>query len=563
LMKRYGTKIANISMLSWFKGYVLWMVVLLVGLLLLANIYLMYRNNLVITFNKQQQEEAEKIKVNTVDVIRSLHLLDLAVRSYAFVKSEHYMLAIDSALKNNRLSFSLLEAPLKSQNFPMTDFYQLRDSVSAYIELTRSMMELVKNGDITNFVKILDQDPGYKVWLQYMRFSKQVNVFEDAIAQRAKERYEQALSNSYLLQILLFLLSMPTLAYTAFQSNRTLSLSEQLRKSEMEKSGILLDQNKLLERTVHERTREILAQNEEISSQNEEIVAHNEQLLMQQQEIEIQRNNLHTKNENLQEAKRIIEVQSQQIQQKNNELVVEVERQTHDLKRTNLELIEQNNRLEQFAFIISHNLRAPLARLIGLSNILDFAKDETEATEIVKLIVKSTHDLDQIIMDLTLILGIQKTNTQVIGQIHLDDMLHKILKTLEDEVKDTKTDIRFDFTSVMSLTSLHPYVESILYNLISNAIKYRHPERLPRIEIQSKRVSGYVQIDVRDNGLGIDMAKHRDYLFNLYKRFHFHVEGKGMGLYLVKTQVEALGGRIEVESKVNEGTTFSIFLREG
>lgn len=549
-------------MLSWFKGYVLWIVVVLVGFLLLSNIYLVYRNNLVITFNKQQQEEAEKIKVNTVDVIRSLHLLDLAVRSYAFVNSEHFRLATDTAINSNRLAFSQLEAPLKSQNFPMADFYQLRDSVNAYIDLTGSMLELVRKRQIKEFVNILDRDPGYKVWLQYSRFSRQVNAFEDEIAGQAKLRYEQALRNSYLLQILLFFLSIPTLAYTAFQANRTLSLSEQLRKSEMEKSNMLIDQNRLLEKTVHERTREILAQNEEISSQNEEIVAHNEQLVLQQNEIEMQRNNLHVKNEKLQEAKRIIEDQSQLIQQKNNELVVEVERQTNDLKRTNLELIEQNNRLEQFAFIISHNLRAPLARLIGLSNILDFAKDEKEATEIVQLIVKSTHDLDQIIKDLTLILGVQKTNSLVMGQIQLDELLNKILKTLEDEIRDTRATIHFDFTGAQRLTSLHPYVESVFYNLVSNAIKYRHPERLPRIQIRSKVENGYVRIDVGDNGLGIDLVKHRDYLFNLYKRFHFHVEGKGMGLYLVKTQVEALGGKIEIESKVNEGTVFSIFLKD-
>ena len=96
-------------MLSWFKGYVLWIVVCLVGLLLLANIYLMHRNNLVIAFNKQQQAEAEKIKVSTADVMRSLHLLDLAVRSYGFVKSEHFQAAIDSAIVGNNVAFSQLE----------------------------------------------------------------------------------------------------------------------------------------------------------------------------------------------------------------------------------------------------------------------------------------------------------------------------------------------------------------------------------------------------------------------------------------------------------------------
>jgi signal transduction histidine kinase len=164
-------------------------------------------------------------------------------------------------------------------------------------------------------------------------------------------------------------------------------------------------------------------------------------------------------------------------------------------------------------------------------------------------------------MDLTQILGIQKMNTLILGEIQLDLLLHKILKTLEDEIRTTQTTIEFDFFAVNSITSLLPYVESIFYNLISNAIKYRHPERFPRIVIQTKLANGYVQIDFTDNGLGIDTDKHREYLFNLYKRFHFHVEGKGMGLYLVKTQVEALGGRIEIVSKVNEGTVFSIYLR--
>lgn len=548
-------------MLSWFKGYVLWIVVFLVGLLLLANIYLMYRNNLVIAFNKQQQEEAEKVKVSTADVMRSLHLLDLAVRSYALVKGEHFRLATDSAINNNDIALSQLEAPLRSQKFPMATFYELRDSVRSYIEVTRGMMRFIERGEMTTFLRMLDEDPGYKVWLQYLRFSKAVNAFEDEIALQAKLRYERALKNSYLLQIMLFLLTIPTLSYTAYQANRALSLSEQLRKSEIERSRILLDQNKLLEKTVYERTREILAQNEEISSQNEEIVAHNEQLLLQQTEIETQRNTLLAKSEKLLEAKRIIEDQSQLIQQKNRELIVEVERQTHDLKKTNLELVEQNTRLEQFAFIISHNLRAPLARLIGLSNILDFAKDAKEADDIVHLIIKSTHDLDQVIKDLTLILGIQKMNTLVLSEINLDEMLQKILKTVEDEIRETRATVVSDFGAANHITSLHPYLESIFYNLISNAIKYRHPERLPQIKIQSEIVDGHIKIDFADNGLGIDIDKNRDNLFSLYRRFHFHVEGKGMGLYLVKTQLEALGGRVEIQSKVNEGTVFSIYLR--
>jgi signal transduction histidine kinase len=549
-------------MISKSKGYLLYIVVFLVGLLLLGNIYLIYRNNQVISFNKEQQEIAERIKVNTVDVIRSLHLLDLAVRSYTYVKGDHFLDAAHNAIRDNGLAISRLEAPLESQGFPMTNYYQLRDSVNTYIVLARHMLQLISEGKNDQFVEILSKDPGYRVWEQHQAFSKLVNDFEDNISGSARARYEAALKNSYLLQILLFVIAMPTLAYTAYYTRRTLSISEQLRKSEAEKSKILEDQNRLLEKTVNERTREILSQNSEISAQNEEITAYNEQLILQQREIESQRNSLSKQNENLMEAKRVIEEQNLLIQQKNNELGIEVSRQTRDLKQTNLELVEQNTRLEQFAFIISHNLRAPMARLVGLSAILDFAKDPKETSEIVRLMVKSTQDLDHVIKDLTLILGIQKMNMKVLSEIGLASLLQKVMTTLETEIKETSANVISDFSNLNDVRSLHPYMESIFYNLLSNAIKYRHPDRFPVIRIKSSATEGYSLITFEDNGLGIDIEKHKDSLFNLYKRFHFHTEGKGMGLYLVKTQLAALGGKIEVQSTVNEGTRFSIYLRE-
>jgi len=335
-----------------------------------------------------------------------------------------------------------------------------------------------------------------------------------------------------------------------------------LRRSEAEKTKILEDQNRLLEKTVYERTREIRAQNAEISAQNEEMTAYTEQLLLQQREIELHRNSLSKQNESVMDAKRIIEEQNLLIQQKNNELGIEVARQTRDLKQTNQELIEQNTRLEQFAFIISHNLRAPMARLVGLSSILHFAKDPIETSEIVRLMVKSTHDLDQVIKDLTLILGIQKMNTKILSEIELASLLKKVLTTLETEISETKTKVISDFSRLNDVTSLHPYMESIFYNLLSNAIKYRHPDRPPVIHVSSKVVDEYGLITFEDNGLGIDVEKYKDNLFNLYKRFHFHTEGKGMGLYLVKTQLTALGGKIEVDSKVDEGTRFNIYLKQ-
>ena len=527
-------------MKRWLKGYVLYAVVFLIALLLLCDIYLIYQNNRVITFNKSQQEQAEKIKINTSEVMRALHLLDLAVRSYAFVRNDHFKNAINLAIKDKNNALSQLEAPLKFQNYPLAKFYNLRDSIESYVALTRQMIHLIDTNDQVAFVKLLEKDPGYHVWLHYQQFSQDINAFEDEISNGAKLRYDRALNNTYILQIILFFVAVPTLSYTGYYTNRVLSISEQLRKSEEEKAAIFLHQNQLLEKTVHERTREILAQNEEITAQNEEIGMHNEKLS---------------------EAKRTIENQNIMIQLKNDELAVEVERQTQDLKHANLELIEHNNRLEQFAFIISHNLRAPMARIVGLSSILDFTKDVNEVSEIVKLMMKSTHDLDQVIKDLTVILGIKKMNIQALVDIQLDALLRTVIHSLKEEIKETRVDISFDFSQIDSVKSLLPYLESIFYNLISNAIKYRHPDLQPFIRIQSRLSNDYVQIDVVDNGLGIDLDMHKDNLFTLYKRFHFHVEGKGLGLYLVKTQLAALGGKIEIESKEGEGTVFRVFIK--
>jgi signal transduction histidine kinase len=529
-----------------------------VGVMMLANAYLIYRNSMIIDSSKDKLDRADEFRINTVDIIASLHLLDLAVRSYVFVRGDHFMTATETALANNKQALTTLEAHLQSQSFPMEDFYALRDSVRSYIQATDTMMMLINAGKEEDFVRMLELDPGYGVWLMHQQFTKKANAFVETIETDAQQAFVQALRNSYMLQILLFVVTIPTLIYTAYFANRTLMMTEKLRQSEVEKGELLLNQNIVLEKTVHERTREVLAQNEEISSQNEEIASHNEQLILQQTEIANQHNNLSKQNEELHAAKRIIEEQNDLIHRRNVDLAEEVARQTQDLKQTNLELIEKNNRLEQFTFIISHNLRAPLARLSGLSEILKLSNETEEVKKIVSHIVTSTNDLDQVVKDLTIILGIQKMSTHVMREIRLDEVLHRVMNTLEQEINETDAQVSIHLTA-NTIVSLYAYVESILYNLISNALKYRHAERRPVIQITSSLVDDRVRVDIGDNGLGIDLEAHQGQMFSLYKRFHFHVEGKGLGLYLVKTQLSALRGKIEVSSVVDVGTNFSLY----
>ena len=533
------------SVFQKLEVYLIRALVLLITTLLLLNIFLIYRNAEVIEYNKNLQEETEKIKVNTLDIIRTIHQMDMGLRGYALIDSEVQLkVATDGFIRMDSI-LARLKQSLRGQNFPMRSIEVLEDSLNIYFNTIRTMLTLVKEDRKDEFNDILRQDLGLYAYYSYVRFSEHVNAFEDRIAAEAKERYNQALKNSYLLQIVLFFITTPALIIMLYLFNKTLRISRELREAEHRAINILARQKKELERQVRERTNEILAQNEEISAQNEEIVSHNEQLISQQFEIERQRVVLEEKNTKLEEANQTIEEQNAIIQQKNLALVAEVDHQTQDLRRTNLELVEQNSRLEQFAYIISHNLRSPMARLMGLSSLLKYEVREDEKANIINLMLRSTSEFDNVFKDLSLILDIQRLSFEVLRTITLEDTMQKVRRMLRQEIEQTEAELAQDFSKAPTLLSLPQYIESILYNLVSNALKYRSPDRRPVIRVASMFVDGLFQLSIQDNGLGINLSRHKDSVFSLYKRFHFHVEGKGLGLYLVRTQVEALRGKIK------------------
>ncbi|HEY3403148.1 MAG TPA: ATP-binding protein [Ohtaekwangia sp.] len=532
---------------SRFGRYIVYILTVSISVLLLVNVFLIYFNSKVIERNKQLQEQTEKIKVNVLDMIRRIHQVDLGVRGYALIKAKNQLGATTSGFVEMDSVFSDLKRSLQAQHYPIEPLQNIIDSTHLYFDQIRAQIVMVDNNEMDKFNALLKEDMGYLVYLSYIRFSREVNAFEDQTAQDALRRYNRALRNSYLLQIALFFFTVPALIYMVFLFRKTLKVSQDLVIAEKNTVTILARQKTELERQVNERTREITEQNKEISAQNEEIVSHNEQLVLQQTEIDRHRQELAEKNKKLEEAYSTIEKQ--------------VDHQTRDLRKTNLELIERNSRLEQFSYIISHNLRAPIARLVGLSDILNHATSDEERSHMIDLMVKSTGDFDNVIKDLTLILSIQQLNTKVYSELDLKTSTDKVVSILENEIAETKATLEIDFSQAPTVYSLPQYVESILYNLMSNALKYRHPNRAPLITIRSEKIGTTVRIIFSDNGLGINLEKYGSSIFNLYKRFHFHVEGKGLGLYLIRTQVEALGGSISLESKINEGSTFTIDLK--
>jgi len=229
-------------------------------------------------------------------------------------------------------------------------------------------------------------------------------------------------------------------------------------------------------------------------------------------------------------------------------------------KKISADLIQRNKDLEQFAYIISHNLRGPVANIVGVSNaLLDGNLDEEENAEFMDALSVSVRKLDNIITDLNHILQVKhhvnENKERIIFSQIVDDIKTSIGTFLDDKCIMIST----DFSEVDEMSTLKSYMRSIFYNLISNSIKFRKPELAPVIEIKSHKYKDKIELTFRDNGIGIDLEKKSNQIFGLYKRFHpDYAEGKGMGLFMVKTQVETLGGRISVQSKVNEGTEFKI-----
>lgn len=264
----------------------------------------------------------------------------------------------------------------------------------------------------------------------------------------------------------------------------------------------------------------------------------------------------------LHEANNLILKQRELLTQENRQLNDELVETNKQLTETNRELIQHNNDLLQFSYTVSHNLRGPVASLIGLMHLLQQDHRGEDEHKIMHHINRSLTSLNGIIHDLSSIIDIRNAVVQVKQRVVLADEVESIRSLLVKQIQDQHVTIETEFNEVPSIISVKAMINSILYNLVSNAIKYRSPDRPPRIKISSSHNGNYMKIDVSDNGLGIDLTRFKENLFGLYKRFHTHTEGKGLGLFLVKLQSEVLGGHVDVTSTQGIGTTFSVYLNK-
>lgn len=236
----------------------------------------------------------------------------------------------------------------------------------------------------------------------------------------------------------------------------------------------------------------------------------------------------------------------------------EIKRKEISLQKSVDIIAAQNSRLFNFAHIVSHNLRSHTSNLSLLVQLIEDIEDPKEKEGLIKEVKTISDNLNTTIEHLNEVVTIQTNNKQERVAVYFKEALKLVVNGISHMISSSNCQIRPDFTEIEQIDYIPAYLESILLNLITNAIKYKHPERDPVIVIKTYKKDGNSYLKVSDNGRGIDLTLFKDKVFGMYKTFHYNKDAVGIGLFMTKNQVESLDGTITVDSEVNEGTTFTI-----
>lgn len=233
-----------------------------------------------------------------------------------------------------------------------------------------------------------------------------------------------------------------------------------------------------------------------------------------------------------------------------------------DLEQSKQRLESQNQQLEEFANIASHNLRAPMANLQGLFQLWDMTDDLDERDELMQRIRETSGALTQTIEDLARVVAIGQQPTLGRAPLSFEATFLHITESLQVDIENGQSNIDYDFSAAPEVQYNPVYLESILQNLLTNAIKYKSPHRPLRIKIWTVRSEEGIHLYFKDNGRGLDMQRFGHKLFQLHQTFHQHQDSRGVGLFITRKQIESMGGYIKAEGAVDKGMLFHLFFEQ-
>ncbi|MGI9547286.1 MAG: sensor histidine kinase [Flavobacteriaceae bacterium] len=219
---------------------------------------------------------------------------------------------------------------------------------------------------------------------------------------------------------------------------------------------------------------------------------------------------------------------------------------------------EQNKSLMNFAHIVSHNLRSHSSNLSMLTGFLSKENNEQERIRLVKMLDEASESLNETVQHLNEVVQVKTSTAEKMKPVNLLKAVKTVQKNLTVLLNEKNASCSFDIPKSLDIQAIPAYLDSILLNLFTNSIKYSSQERDLKLEISTRVDGPHLLLSFSDNGLGIDLDRHGDKIFGMYKTFHRHKDSKGIGLFITKNQIEAMNGKIEIDSKVNEGTTFHL-----
>ena len=219
-----------------------------------------------------------------------------------------------------------------------------------------------------------------------------------------------------------------------------------------------------------------------------------------------------------------------------------------------------NAKLADFTHIVSHNIRSNTSNMTMLIDLIEDTEEFSEQKKYFKLLKQSNNKLSETISHLNDTIDLQFTSKKRKTEINIQTEINTILETFKEQIDFEKIKIELSITKDLTVYTIPTYFESIISNLISNAIKYKSPKRKLILKITARKEKRKTLITVEDNGIGIDLIKNKDKIFGMYKTFHNNSDAIGLGLFMIKNKVNVLGGSIKVESKINSGSLFKLVL---
>lgn len=241
------------------------------------------------------------------------------------------------------------------------------------------------------------------------------------------------------------------------------------------------------------------------------------------------------------------------------ENITEKKKAEEELNQSFMLVSEQNQRLLNFSYIVSHNLRSHTSNIQLISDLLENSKSKEEQDEMITLLKKVSQSLDETMRNLNEVVNIRNNINLKIENLNLNNFIENTLSLLKPQIENKSAVIENNVSDDVIIEYNKAYLESILYNFISNAIRYSHPDRIPIVSISFNK--NEKSLSIKDNGIGIDLKRNKDDLFGMYKTFNNNPDAKGLGLFLTKNQIDAMGGKIETESELGVGTNFIIHFK--